>query len=77
MADDESSKGSEPLSSIDFQNLERSLLINEILVMIRRLQDHGEFQVLKTISFDRLSLKELKHIKGHVRDTLRTLGGGR
>lgn len=61
---------------IDFKELSRNLVIGEIRAMIRRLQESGEFQI-PNVDFDKLDLRGLNYIKRQLRDTLRTLGGGR
>jgi hypothetical protein len=60
----------------DFKALTRNLMVAEIRAMIRRLQDSGEFQI-PDVDFERLDHRGLVFIKRQLRDTLRTLGGGR
>jgi hypothetical protein len=60
-----------------FHDLAKSILIAEIRVMIRRLQDNGDFPLPDEVHLEELDIRMLKFIKNQLRDTLRTLGGGR
>lgn len=62
--------------NLEFSSISRALIIAEIRAMIKRLQEHGEFQ-LTDIRFEDLDLRGLRFLKRELRDTLRTLGGGR
>lgn len=70
--DDKSAQNSDDL---DFERVKRELLLTEIRLMITRLQSSGTFQL--SVSLDELDLRGLAYIKRQLRDTLRTLGGGR
>jgi hypothetical protein len=59
-----------------FEDFAKSLLISEIRAMIRRLQEAGEFQI-PAVQLEDLDLRRLKYLKRELRDTLRSLGGGR
>jgi len=60
----------------DFQLLSRNIVIGEIRIMMRRLQETGDFQIPE-VEFEKMDLRGLNFVKRQLRDTLRTLGGGR
>lgn len=60
-----------------FELLAKTIMISEIRVMTRRLQESGEFQMPVDIKFEDLDIKDIKFIRRELRDTLRSLGGGR
>lgn len=59
-----------------FDEFARTLLISEVRVMTKRLQDTGEFQ-LPDVRLEDLDLRGLRYLKKELRETLRSLGGGR
>lgn len=61
----------------EFADIVRRIAIEEIRAMIRRLQTTGSFQLPEELRFDELDGKTVKYIRDQLRDTLRTLGGGR
>lgn len=61
----------------EFSNVVRLIMIEEIRAMIRRLQGSGSFELPKEVVLDELDSKTAKYIRDQLRDTLRTLGGGR
>lgn len=64
-------------AQLDFGSLARALVIAEIRTMIRRLQETGEFRLPEEVDLDKLDPRGLNYVKKQLRDTLRTLGGGR
>lgn len=73
---EQQSQNADHLMEGKFEDFAKSLLISEIRTMMRRLQETGEFQV-PAVRFEELGLRELKYLKRELRDTLRSLGGGR
>jgi len=65
------------LIPVDFKGLVRELMIAEIRVMVTRLQEVSSFSLSKEVDFEKLDVKTLTFLKKQLRDTLRTLGGGR
>jgi hypothetical protein len=68
--------GQEDSTPTGFEGFAKLLLISEVRAMVRRLQESGEFQ-LPEVQLEDLDLRRLKYLKRELRDTLRSLGGGR
>lgn len=78
MPTDDSIKDVNEISqSVDFQELVRLTIIAELRVMMKRLQSAGDFQLPASLNFENIDLRTARYLKEQLRDTLRTLGGGR
>lgn len=82
LPNDENTPDDNPLDHIEkgraeFTKFVNSLIIAEIRSMLRRLQEHGVFQIPAETRLEDLDYRSLMFIKRELRDTLRTLGGGR
>ncbi len=75
--DDTKHEDLEASQPLDFHDLVRLTIVAEIRVMIRRLQATGEFQLPTSLNLDVIDLRTARYVKEQLRDTLRTLGGGR
>ncbi len=74
----ENTNQNDPHSGIttDWDSLKRGIIIAAIRAMITRLQATGDFTV-PAGRFEEMGLRDLNFLFRQLRDTLRTLGGGR
>lgn len=77
LADDTKDDVDRISQSVDFHELVRLTIIAELRVMIKRLQSAGDFRLPDSVNFDDIDLRTARYLKEQLRDTLRTLGGGR